>query len=359
MYSDNGKISLRQLQILLILDILGVSVIVLPKYNAPLGSFGFLPVLGGGVFAVVSVFLLCSLSEFLNRFGFFKGISKLVGRPLAGLVSAGLTVKLAFSLGADLRIFSEAAKVWLLPNTPLVIISAVTLLPCIYGAFKGYEARARLGEIVIFIVLVPLFIVSLNCLLKIDYSSLEWNIYPEKNIYTKGSLYNCLMFSGLEFLLLSFPYLKNPAEARPAASRAVLFAVIIIALVNFVSISLLGADLTAELDFPGVEIMDISSVSKGKGAVMMSFFYLSAVMYSIGAVSFGGELLRDISGLKPSLGKWLTALAGFGISLIPADMTELSRVNICFNLFFGTAYFFVLPLILNLILRFKKDEYYD
>ncbi len=359
MYSDNGKISLRQLQILLILDILGVSVIVMPRFNAALGSLGFVLVLGGGIFALVSVFIICSLGGFLGSYGFFGGTAELVGKPLSRLVSAGLVVKLAFSLSSDLRIFSEAAKQWLLPNTPLVIISALTLMPCLYGAFVGYEARARLGEIVIFIVLVPLILVYVPYLFKVDYSALEWNIYPEKGIYTKGSLYNCLMFSGLEFLLLSFPYLKNPYSVRKAAAEAVVFAVILTALVSFVTISLLGAELTAETDFPGIEVMDISVVSKGKGAVMMSFFYLSVVMFAIGAVFFGGELLGDITGIKPSLGKCLTAFFGFALSLIPRNMTELSKVTLCFNLFFGMAYFFIIPVILNLILRFKKDDYDD
>ncbi|MCC8097323.1 MAG: GerAB/ArcD/ProY family transporter, partial [Eubacterium sp.] len=264
MYSDNGKISVRQLQILLILDILGVSIIVMPKYNASgLGNMGFALVLGGGFFALVSVFLMCSLSGFLNAYGFTGGVARLTGKPLSRLVSAGLVVKLAFSLGSDLRIFSEAAKLWLLPKTPVVIISAVTLLPCLYGAFKGYETRARLGEILIFIILVPLALVYIPCLFKVDYFSLGENILADKNIYIKGSLYNCLTFSGLEFLMLSFPYLKKPYSVKPAAVGAVIFAVIAAAVVNLASISLLGADLTASLDFPGVEVMDISVISKG------------------------------------------------------------------------------------------------
>ncbi|MCD8215766.1 MAG: GerAB/ArcD/ProY family transporter [Clostridiales bacterium] len=358
MYSDNGKISVRQLQILLILDILGVSVIVLPRYNAlGLGSMGFLLAIGGGLFALVSVFLMCSLSGFLNAYGFFGGVSRLTGKPLSRLISAGLVVKLCYSLGSDLRIFSEAAKLWLLPETPLVIISAVTLLPCLYGAAKGYEARARLGEIAVFTVLIPLALVYIPLLFKIDYSSLDMNISADKNIYIKGSLCNCLMFSGLEFLMLSFPYLKKPYNVKPAAVSAVIFAVFVVALVSFAAINLLGADLAAELDFPGVEAMDVSVVSKGKGAILMSFFYLSVVMFAIGSIFFSGELLRDITGLNPKLGRCLAALFGFALSLIPRNMTELSKVTLCFNLFFGGAYFFVIPVILNLLLRFKREEY--
>ncbi|MCD7777126.1 MAG: spore germination protein [Clostridiales bacterium] len=358
MYSDNGKISVRQFQILLILDILGVSIIVMPKYNAlGLGNTGFVLVLGGGFFALVSVFLMCALSGFLNAYGFSDGVSRLMGRPLSRLVSEGLVVKLAFSLGSDLRIFSAAAKLWLLPKTPVFIISAVTLLPCLYGAFKGYETRARLGEILIFIILIPLALVYIPCLFKADYSSLGENISADKNIYIKGSLYNCLMFSGLEFLMLSFPYLNKPYSVKPAAVWAVVFAVIAAACVNFGAISLLGADLTASYDFPGVEVMDISVISKGKGAVIMSFFYLPVVMFAIGSIFFGGELIKDITGLPSKGGKCFTAFLGFVLSLIPENMTELMNVNLCFNLFFGTAYFFVLPIILNILLRFKRDEY--
>lgn len=233
---------------------------------------GFLLAIGGGLFALVSVFLMCSLSSFLNAYGFFGGVSRLTGKPLSRLISAGLVVKLCYSLGSDLRIFSEAAKLWLLPETSLVIISAITLLPRLYGAAKGYEARARLGEIAVFTVLIPLALVYIPLLFKIDYSSLNMNISADKNIYIKGSLYNCLMFNGLEFLMLSFPYLKKPYNVKSAAVSAVIFAVFVVALVSFAAINLLGTDLAAELDFPGVEAMDVSVVSKGKGAILMSFF---------------------------------------------------------------------------------------
>ncbi|MCC8097593.1 MAG: hypothetical protein LIO44_03350, partial [Eubacterium sp.] len=121
--------------------------------------------------------------------------------------------------------------------------------------------------------------------------------------------------------------------------------------------SLLGAELTDSLDFPGVEVMDISVISKGKRAVLMSFFYLPVVMFAIGGIFFGGELIKDITGLHSKGGKCLTAFLGFALSLVPQNMTELLNVNLCFNLFFGTAYLFVLPVILNLLLRFKRDEY--
>lgn len=357
MYSDNGKISNRQLKILILLDILSVSVITLPKFNAEiLGNRGWLLPIGAAVFLTISLLLISSLAPAMCRDSFLNALTRLMGRPLAALVCAGLIIKLAFALSNDLRIFSEAAKLWLLPGQPLPLIAAVTLIPCFYGSLFSYETRARLSEIFLFIVLIPFAAVFIPCLFKAQYHNLFSNFEASKNIYIKGSLYNCLLITGPEFLLLSFPYIKNPYKIKGSAVFSAVFAMVLITIVCFTSINLLGASLTASFDFPGAEIMDTSFFSKGKGAVMMSFFYLSVVIFAIGAIFFGGELLSDLTRLSPIRSKALISAAAFALSLIPKSITELFKINLSFNLLFAAAYMFALPLLLNLIIKFKKDD---
>lgn len=364
MYSGNDQISKRQLQILLILDILGVSVMTLPRLNAlMLGENGWLLVIGGGALAAVSVYLICSLGAFLGGEGFYKGLCRLWGRVPAVLVSGGLFAKLVIALSADIRTFSGAAKLWLLPQTPLWIIALVTIFPCFIGALYSYETRARLGEIFVFIILIPFVLVYAPYLFKVDYlglfGSISENIYWDKVIYFKGSLINCFAFTGMEFLFLSFNYLKEPGKVKASVIKAVILGVLLVTLVNFVTISLLGAPLCGEFDFPGAEIMDVSTYSKGKGAVMMSFFYLSVVIFAVGAVFFGGELLRDITGGKRGLCKALAALLGFALSLYPRNIEELGRLSVGANFIFGGFYGFVLPVLLILTLKLKKGDAYD
>lgn len=357
MYSDNGKISDRQLKILIFLDILSVSVITLPKFNAEyLGDMGWLLPVGAAVFLTISLILISSLAPSLCSDSLLNSLPKLIGKPLAAFFCGGLIIKLTFGLSNDLRIFSEAAKLWLLPSAGLPLTVLIALLPCFYGALFSYETRARLSEIFVFIVLIPFAAVFIPCLFKADYNNIFGNFNLSRNIYIKGSLYNCLLVTGPEFLLLSFPYLKNPYRLKRAAVSSGLFAFALITIVCFACINLLGADLTASFDFPGAEIMDVFVFSQGKGAVMMSFFYLSVVIFAIGAIFFGGELLSELTGLKPVYSKLVISIAAYGLSLTYGSITELSRANLCFNLLFGTAYMFVFPLILNLIIKFKKDD---
>ncbi len=359
MYSDNGKISARQMQILLILDVLGISIIVLPKYNSSLLGFdGILLPVAGGVLALISLFFICRLAPFLGEFGFFDGLSRLIGRFMSGLVSLGLVFKLIFSLGCGIRIFSEAAKLKFLPNTPLWIISGLILLPCLYGAFKGYESRARLGELLVFIILIPFLIVFVPRIMECSFPSVIPNINISKDIYFKGSLTNCFAFTGMEFLLLTFNHLNNMSDIGKKLASAFIFALVLVFLVNFVTISILGDTLAASFDFPAVDIMDISSVSKGKGGIMMSIFYLSVVIYEIGAIYLGSGLFGDILGKRRSIYMYMAAFGGYALSL---GFNDINSVIVCFtkiNMFFGIAYFFVLPIFMNIIIKLKKDDVY-
>lgn len=360
MDTENKKISLRQLRILFIIDILGISMIILPKQNAALlGSDGIFLPLGGGVLALISIFLITSLSPYLGKTGFYKGLERLGGKPLARLVSAGLTLKLAFSAALDIRIFSEAARLRLLPQTPLWIICLVAVLPCVYCAVKGYETRARLGEILIFIILIPFLFVFLPHLFDGNFPPLPVNIRDKTSIYIKGSLTDCLTFTGIEFLLLIPNHAAKPEEIKKKLVSALIFAILLIFLVNFVTITELGPALTAKLGFPVSDVMDVSAVSAGKGAVMMSIFYISVVVFVSGAICFGGGLLGDILGSKRLIYVYIIALLSLGLSLIPSSLKELTKTALFFNALFGTAYFFVIPLILNIILRFQKDDVYD
>ncbi len=359
MYSDNGKISARQMQILLILDILGISIIVLPKYNAAaLGFDGILLPLGGGIMGLICLYFICRLAPFLGTFGLFDGLTKLTGSFISRLICLGLVFKLIFSLSCGIRIFSEAAKLKFLPNTPMWIISGLIILPCLYGAFKGYEARARLGELLVFIILIPFLIVFIPRLLDGGFPSFMPNINIGKDIYFKGSLTNCFAFTGLEFLLLTFNHLNNLSGIGKKLSFAFIFTLILIFLVNFITISILGDNLTASLDFPTVDIMDISSVSKGKGGIMMSIFYLSVVIYEIGAIYLGSGLLGDILGKRKSIYMYLAAFGGYIISLGFDDVNAVMSFLVKINTVFGIAYFFVLPIIMNVLLKLKKDDVY-
>lgn len=355
MYSRNKKISHRQLQILLILDILGISAITMPAANAGAAGYGgWILVIGGGLLLVLGARLICLFAEISGGRSFFDTISETLGYPVGVLLSAGLIIKLIFSLSADIRTFSEAAKIWLLPHTPLPLIMAVTLAPCLVGALYGYETRARLGELFVFMILLPFALVYVPYLFRIDYSRLFGNIKWDSGIYFRGSLDNCFAFTGPELLLVSSGYLKDPKKTKPYALSAAALGAALVFLVNFTAINLLGAELCKSLSFPGAELMDVSAFSKGKGAIMMSFFYLSVVIFAIGAIFFSGELLGRLTGVDSRLCRILAALAGFLAGLSFGGMEVLPTVSKSFGLFFGAVYMFILPVITISAYKLRK-----
>lgn len=357
MYSNNNKISTRQLQVLLILNTFGVIITAMPALNAYLpNNMGVFSPITGGILALLSIFLITGVSGFLGEEGFYGGLTKLFGKITAKIITVLFSIKLIVSLSSDIRIFSHAAKEWLLPHTPIWVISVVIILPCLYCAAAGQEARARLGEILIFIVLIPFALAYGTALIALFGSAALPHISFSKGIYINSALSNCFCFTGIELLMPAFAFLKKPYEIRSHAMGAFIISLLAAAAVNAVTITVLGGSLSRSINFPAVTALAYNAGSEAMAALMLSILCLSVVIFSGGCIFYSAELLNCVFNRSSKRIAPAAAAAGFGLSLIPAAQNQFKIFNTFFNYIFGSAFFFVLPLILNIVVRLKKEE---
>ena len=129
MFSTNNKISVRQLQTLLILDIFGMGITSLPgKMTETAGQDGWLALIIGTLPACFSAFLITRLCSVFPEEGFVRYSRKLLSYPIGTLLSLGLVLKIIAALSMQLRIFSEIIKQLMLFETPIWLISLCMLL---------------------------------------------------------------------------------------------------------------------------------------------------------------------------------------------------------------------------------------
>lgn len=162
MFAENRKISLRQLQAMLLLDFFGTAVLFLPGEMAKAGGRGCWLLAGvcGLVFAVLSL-LLTFLGKKMPEGTAVEWCRTLLGPLFGNLVLLGLGAKLFCDGALELRIFSEIIRRTMLPATPVWVLTLVVLLIAGALAAQGMECRGRTAEILFFLVSVPLLVVLL------------------------------------------------------------------------------------------------------------------------------------------------------------------------------------------------------
>ena len=360
MFSLNNKISVRQLQTLLILDIFGMGITFLPRKMAEFaGQDGWLCVFIGAVLACFCAWIISSLAELFPSDDFVTYTSKIVSKPIGIIISIGFIVKIIFSLSMEIRIFSEIVKQTILFNTPVHIISFCMLLLGIYGASKGYEVRGRISEILIFVILIPLFVVFCFVAIGSDYTNLMPFFESDAKELSTGGIFSLFTFSGLEFILLAYPYLNNTKSAKKESIKAVGFIGVIMVLITVITISKFGPFDIKNQIWPVLELMDAVDIPgaflERQDAVVMSFWIMSIFIIVNAGLFFSALLAKDT--IKKGKKLWYIIIAAvivFFISLFPDNISEVIELSDKVYMSFGAAYIFVIPLLLLIIAKIRK-----
>ena len=360
MFSSNNKISIRQMQILLILDIFGMGITFLPKKMVEFGGQnGWLCVLVGTILACICGWLSNSLVEKFPNDNFVTYTSKIISKPLGIIVSLGFIVKIILSLSMELRIFSEILKQTILSNTPTYVISGSMLLIGAYGTIRGYETRGRIGEILIFLILVPLIIIFGIVAFGTDYTNLMPFFELNEKDFIFGSLFSLFSFSGIEFILLVYPYLNNRKNAKKESVKAIAFIGTIMMFITVITISKFGPFDIKNQIWPVLEIMNTVDLPgafiERQDAVVMSFWIMSVFIIVNAGVFFASLIAKDIVKKGKRLWYIITfVVVIFIISLLPENIKNAIEFMNNIYMTFGVAYIFVIPVLLLIIAKIRR-----
>ena len=360
MLSINDKISVRQLQVLLILDVFGTGVTVLPRRVADhAGQDGWMCVLLAMAAVAFFSLIMTSLAGRFPDQNFVEYTSRIMTRPVGILISVSFVIKIVVMTGLELRFFGEIIRQIMLADTPFTVICLSMLLLGGYTAAKGYETRARLAEILIFIVFLPILFVFAIAATDVDFSNLLPVMTAEPRGILEGSYTAIFAFSGIDFCLLAFPYLQRPKNARKAVAQSIILIGVFMTLITVVTIARFGPyDLKRQI-WPVLEMMDTvnlpGSFLERQGALVMSFWMISVFAIVNAGLFFSSLLLRDICQKgKHSTYILIVIPIIFGISFLPKNLTETFDLYRWMNNTFGIAFFLFIPLILLIVAKLRK-----
>ena len=358
----NDKISHRQLQLLLIINIFGTGVILLPRQVAALAlQDGWLLIPIATIFAIACVCIITALASQYPTKTFYEYTSIIASRPVAMVLSAGLILRLVLHIALTIRICLEILSQTMLPSTPIWLMALLLIATSGYGASKGYETRARLAEVLIFVVLVPILLVFAIAAFNVDYTNLLPVLQTSPADLMRGGFVTLHAFIGIELLLLVYPYMKKPATVQRSAIVSVGILGAIMSFVTVITMARFGVVSIQHHMWPVIQMMDATNLPgsfiQRQGMLMMSFFIISVFAIVNACLFFSSLILRSMV-KKGNHGYYVlaTMVVSFVAVMIPNNMMEVYRYMDIVFLTFGLGYMFVVPATLLIVAKMRNRD---
>lgn len=356
----NNQVSKRQVGLLLILQMFSTPILILPRMMAStVAQDGWLIPIIGGVVGYIYVLIITGLTmrfpgKTISEFG-----PMILGKVLGTMIVICFGLKILISTAFELRLLCEIIKQVLLPNTPTSVIMMVMLFTVSYLVGAGIEAYGRMGEILVFLVFIPLAIVFAFIVAKADYRQLLPVLQSKPWDIMRATYYVSLTFMPLEFMLIFTGFMKEPDKAKSTCKWALSFIVsieVIIIILTYVGIGVLEAKrnfwpvltLVQNIQFPGafIENQEIAMISCW---ILSIFVYIGAGVYVTSLIS--GRVFKFkkdnffILPLIPIM---------YILAMLPSSFGQVYQWNNLFRIYFGALFLCVIPLILLIVSKVRK-----
>lgn len=298
MFSENGKISGRQMNRLLILDLFAVSCMVLPRLLPDIcGRQGFFAVAAGAGAAILSALLYTKTARCYTD-NFFAFARRQTAAIPAVIFALFFMIKFLLSAVFVLKMFSEIINRTFLTEMHEKVIAALMILTALYSVSKGIETRGRLGELLFWAVLIPIIVVVILSAAQIVPDRIFPMTADDAGEIFDGTLLTAAIFSVFEFLLFSMPYVRGSRPvfhfcAWAAAAAAALTIFIYVACIGVLSVEGAGAEhwptviLMQVIRFPGYFL------SRQDG-LMLAFWMGSVFILLSGYIFYTDELTKQL-----------------------------------------------------------------
>jgi spore germination protein KB len=297
----NGKISSRQLGVLVFLYTVGTTILVVPaglastaKQDAWIGA------LVGVCFGWLILWSYATLWRlYPNKT--FVGICEAALGKFFGKILSLVFVFYSF-IGASTVLFylGNFFKIQFIPQTPIVFINALFAIIIVMGIRLGIEVISRTAELLMpwFIILFCVLVFTLTPEIKTE------NLQPIFESGVKPLIGAGLSFAGtayfpLIFLFAIIPNVLNPEQARKIFYRAALIGGLCVVLVTLLCILILGTNITSRSMFPSftlVRKINLGNFLQRIEAIMAGLWFITTyyktTLYFFSGVSSLGEILK-------------------------------------------------------------------
>ncbi len=286
MFADNWKISMRQVRRLLVLDIFGLSSLMMPGLLSSLtGADGIFCLLFGT--AGGCLLLLCMGASLKRMKGdYYQYMVQTVGQYAADFFMVFYFLYFIILCGYVLYQASALVLAWMLPEGGFWEVCLLLALLAAYGTMRGIEGRARVYEILFWFLGVPLLVMLFLALQKVDTDRWAPIVYSNGWDILKGSLSFGVFLLPLTGILFLKPFCRDGKKLASCARTAMVGAAFLDGVIYLILLGVFGSNAMGVLKRPVITLMSMVNLPGGfftrQDVVMISvwFFALFALLHT-------------------------------------------------------------------------------
>lgn len=300
MFSNNDQISARQIKRLLLFDLFGASSLLLPAQLAKAGTgIGLWSLLTGIGLAGLYLWILYSCFRRAPQ-DYMIYLSQGWGNFLTKvffLCYAGISVT-ACAWAA--KLLSEVMCESLLENRDFAVALLLILMLALYGGIAGLEARARIYELLFWVLVIPLLVMLLLCIRQVQV--IQW--FPLSGragsdgagLFWRGAWMSFASFLPLTFLLFLVPHVQSKKKAGKAAAAAFLISGTALVAIYLLLLGIFGQGALAREEYAIITLLGMIKIPgdfvKRLDAVMVGVWFFTLYALTGTALYYGVTILR-------------------------------------------------------------------
>lgn len=290
-YGDE-KISNRELVVALPSIVLGVGILTLPKDMAAVttAADGWVPILVGGIIAVVITWFLAKLAIGLPNQSLFTFTSSVLPKSVAIVISFFFAVIWVGVTAFEVREIANVSKQYLFDRTPVEVISLCFFLVVMYAVSGSRAGLFRLNMLFLpFVIIITIVVVVFNVGF-FHSSHLLPLLETDLQGYVKGLHTSITSYVGF-VIVLFYMGLVDHSEKTPKLAAVGMCIPIVVYLIIFIfCVGVFGHLVTANLLYPTVELAKAVEVPGGFVERFESIFFVIWIMAIFNTASMAFDI---------------------------------------------------------------------
>jgi spore germination protein len=367
--NQKGVITNRQITSIIASTLIGVGVLTLPRNaSETLQESGWISTILGAVIAMVSITVIVKLSAKFPGLSLVQYSRRIVGSTKSDWIGRVFSlpfiltyaVFLAIVTVAVARTFGEVVVTAVLKETPLEVIIITMLLTAFVLCLHEVEVMARVNEILLPIILIPVLLIALFSFQSARFDNML-PIFPTdwKNLAI-GALAASFAYQGYEVMTIFFGYAKDPSQLLRASLWGIGIPAFVYTMIVLSGILVFGSDELQKLMWPTLELVKTTEVPGLILERLESAFlgvWVAAVFTTVGNAYYALVLLiKEYFRFQMKGQRWTAFLLlplFFWLSLIPQNVVDLFKF-LSFMGYAGLTVTITLPLVLLIIAAIRK-----
>ncbi|MEK3772015.1 endospore germination permease [Paenibacillus sp. FSL R5-0887] len=358
---EKGKISTRQLTLLVMLLTIGDSILIIPSSSTHYATQNaWISALIGMALGLLANYMYSKFAKLYPKLTLIEAIQKVFGKWLGTILSLMTLLFFLIVIAGSMREISDFVISEMLPGTPIPAILLLFILIVIMATRLGIEVIGRAGEIFTPMVVILFLILTVAIVPQMEII----RIFPILEDGIKPVLRGTIPITAYTFLepvvfLMILPYVDKQQKITRSFLQGTLLGGTVIFITLIVSILVLGPDLTARDIYPSYNIarrISVGGIFERVEAMIalqwMLTFFIKVTLYFYAFILGLSQLLKlkEYRVLSLPTGLILVALA----PLIAPNYTYYGEIFDNYWVYYVITFGLFLPLVLLSVVMFRR-----